>query len=211
MATKFDAKDINAALVMLDVQNDAHWTNGQPNLVLLQEVLGPELTVEDVNSVTKGADRIAIARGRGTIMSVPEPAPVNAAEIARKDTRTAQQRLAELEAALGDNATKREALNREQDSLNKERDRLVRVVQTGDQVSSADAVKAIQAQSMRAAEDRKAAITLASAAMRAAGIGPTFPSVLDAQLAARRRGPDHVKNMAAFVHQSAMERNAARG
>lgn len=211
MATKFEVADIQAALAMLDVSNDEHWVDGKPNLLLLQEALGSELTVEEVNSITGGADRIAIARGRGIIMSVPESEPVNVAEIARKETQTAQQKLASLEAQLGANATKREALNREQDALNKERDRLVRVVTSGEQVSSADAVKAIQAQSVQARIDQKAAVTLASAAMRAAGIGPTYPSVLDQQLASRKRGPEHVKAMAAFVHQSATERNAARG
>lgn len=208
---KIEDKDIKLVIDQLDLNDDKHWVDGKPNLQMLQQALGSELTVEDVNRVTGGANRIAIARGRGIIMELPDAVPPNQSVISRSQTKTAEQALAEIEVKLGDNATKHEALQKELDGLNAERDRFIRIVQTGAQVSSADAVKAIQAQSMKAAEDRKAATLVTAAAMRAAGINPQFASKLDSDLALRKRGSDHAAAHAKFIAQQAAERNAARG
>lgn len=214
---KIEDKDIQAALALLDVANDAHWVDGKPNLQMLQEALGPELTAADVerNITDKKSglvlDRIGIARSRGIILSLPEPAPPNESAILRSQVTTADSKLAEIEVKLGENSGKREALQKETDALNAERDRLVRIKQGGNQVSSADAVKAIQAQSLKAAEDRKAQTLLMAASMRAAGINPQFASKLDQDLAMRKRDPEHAQRHAAHIAQQVQERNAARG
>lgn len=208
---KIEDEDIKLALAALDVANDAHWVDGKPNLQMLQEALGPELTVEDVNRVTGGADRIAIARGRGVIMSVPEAPPVNESQVARGAVKNAETKLAEIEVQLGAVSGERQALDRKTDALNAERDRIIRIIQGGNQVSSADAVKAIQEQSMKTAIERKAAIQSASAVMLAAGVKPQFASKLDQDLALRKRDPGHAQRHAAHIAQLAADRNAARG
>lgn len=210
---KITDEDIQAALALLDVANDTHWVDGKPNLQMLQEALGPELTPEDVvRNITdkKGnvLDRIGIARSRGVIMSLPDPAPANESVLTRKAVSTAEEKLKEIEVQLGAVSGERQALDRKTDALNAERDRLVRIMQGGNQVSQADAVKAIQAQSMKAAQDRK---TATAAAMQAAGINPQFASKLDQDLAMRKRDPAHAQRHALHIQQQTAERNAARG
>lgn len=211
MSKKIDDSDIKLAINSLDVKDDAHWVEGKPNFLMLQEALGPELTVADVNRITGDADRIDIARARGIIMSVPDAPAPNQANESRAATKTAEQKFAEIEVKIGDNAGKREALQKELDGLNEERDRLTRVMQQGAQVSSADAVKAIQAQSMKAAQDRKNATMATTVAMRSTGLNPQYASKLDQDTAMRKRDPDHAKRHAAFIAQQAADRNAARG
>lgn len=214
---KITDEDIKAALALLDVANDAHWVDGKPNLQMLQEALGPELTPEDVTrNVTDkksglALDRIGIARSRGIILSLPDAPLANESVTTRKAVGTAEEKLKEIEVQLGAVSGERQALDRKTDALNSERDRLVRIIQGGNQVSSADAVKAIQAQSMKAAQDRKDATLVTAAAMRAAGINPQYASKLDQDMAMRKRGPDHAKAHATFIQQQAVERNAARG
>lgn len=204
-------EDIKAALALLDLNNDAHWVDGKPNLQMLQEALGPELTVEDVNRVTGGADRIGIARARGVIMALPDAPPVNESQIAREKVKKAETSLVDLEAQIGETMTEQQALQRRLDGLHQARDRLVETVASGVQVSHADAVKQIQMQSVRAAEAKKQALQVAAAALNVAGIGKAYPSKLDEDLAKRKRSPDHVKNMGKFVSEQAQNRNAARG
>jgi hypothetical protein len=202
---------IKAAIGALVILNDAHWVDGKPNLEVLKEALGPELTVEDVNRVTGGADRAAIARGRGEIVSIPEQAPVNESQDTREKTATAEQKLAAMEVKLGEAMERRQGVDKEIEGINAERDRLVRVVHAGGSVSHADAVKMIQKQSMEVAAQRKAAVVAASAAMIAAGVKPQHASILDQQLANRKRTPEQAALHAKFIQQEAANRNAARG
>jgi hypothetical protein len=50
--------DIIAALAMLDVNNDEHWTTeGLPRLDVLKELTGSQVTRETLNNVAKGVNR----------------------------------------------------------------------------------------------------------------------------------------------------------
>lgn len=206
-------KDIKAAVELLDPKNDLHWNaDGSPSLKVLQEALGPELTVEQVNDAVGKDGLEKFARGRGVIVSLPEPEEPNEISVARQKTTEARAAIADLDAKIEVNTSKRIELDRELDQLTTQKDAQIRQLAVySPKVSDADAVKAIQRQTIEQNKKRIAALAVVQGAASAAGIGPQYPSVLDQRLANRPRTPDHAKNMATYVHQNAVDRNAARG
>lgn len=211
--TELKTKDVKAAIDLLDVLNDAHWNpDGSPKLEVLQEALGPELTAADVVKALEGAGRVSIARAKGKIIALPEPEPLDEIQIARVKTKTAHENLAKLEDEIAGVVRRQIALGQEMAVLVAQKDEeICTIAKYSPKVSDADAVKAIQRQTTEAAELRKRTMATVKDTLIAAGIAPQYPSLLDQQLAMRKRSPEHAMNMAKYIHQTAVDRAAARG
>jgi len=211
----FDASEIKAAVGLLDQGNDAHWeADGTPKLSALRELLkNDKLTEDDVDDAIGAYKRLEV---KGAAQA-PTPAEQGAASV---PLAPAVEELHPLdpstaEAQLADATRKRDALVGEISKVEKVRDEaqakisslqalvdceIVRIETYSPRVTHAQAVKAIQRQTVETLARNKGVLVTAATALRGAGVNATiYPSKLDEARATQRRTPEQVQNMAKFV------------
>lgn len=142
------------------------------------------------------------------------PKPAEAKESALPDpvkmVENADAALAELDPKIQEARQKMADAEKEFKALVAERDtHLVIKDKYGEKLSHADAVRRIQAQTVKTLQETKDKMVLASTALRGAGLS-VFPSKLDEAMSLRKKPTDHVANHAKFIQQRQADNLAAR-
>jgi hypothetical protein len=220
------ATDIKAAVELLDVADDNLWeANGVPKLSVIRATLKDE-------TVQASALQRAIGDFRRPVKNpepakeeakVETPAPIAAASTEREDNITVppaptstERLLAQVEAArvrrdeLGDEMaaerTKRDEAARRLHELAQLQNKEIAWLEANEpQVTQAEAVKRVQAQTVARLAGGVAASHAMADILKATG-QKVFPSVLDQSLAMRKQTPEQKANYAKFVHQTAAHR-----
>lgn len=223
-----ELSDIKAAAELVDVADDSKWEkDGTPKVDAVKEHL-------DKNAKVSGADVLKAIGDfrRPTPPAAPaapkvevtalekqeEPAPSNPMDSLLAQVEAARAKRDEITLQMAEQRSRRDTAARALVDLSNEQNRHILFIEKNEpRVSQAEAVKRIQAQTTeRLAATKVHASTVAQIMGAVAGSvpgagGAIFPSKLDAALASRPKHPDHLKNQAAYIQQSADARNAARG
>lgn len=227
---KVSKENIKAAVEMLDSADDALWEkDGSPSLEALRALTGnSKLTSDDVDEAVgafkrPGGNTVGSNQGNPeskqdneevAVTANPEPEPARDRPKQAPDPRDpleaknivadAEQDLNVVRAEIEEVEALRNECNERLVKLNARKSHDLRQIEIyAPRISQADAVKAIQRQTQERLIQQKSAAITSAEALRAAGIGKTYPSVLDSHLANRRRTPEQTANYAKYVHQNA--------
>lgn len=218
-----DANEIKAAIELMDAKDDAQWeADGSPKLDILKTLTNkPELTLDDVDEAVgafKRGQKVKVAKHADETKPVEPIAPAvdlskldpNGPEYATEVVRVARAEDARLKVLVAEAEAVRNAAANEVKKLTAARDEQVIIIERyAPQITHAQAVKAIQAQTVKNLADTKGRVALATQALAATGQQLVYPSKLDATLAMRKRTPEQATNFAKFVHQQAQARTPA--
>lgn len=224
--------DIKAAVELMDVAADAQWNkDGTPKLDVVRENLKdqtvskesllaaigewrrPAAPVTPSEADIAAAAAAALAGGDRPDETTPEPEPDEESPTDKLLKQVAEWRAAraEFDVQIAEQEKIKSAADRKVHQIRVEQDKVITLIERfAPQVSQAEAVKRVQAQTRENLQRNILATSVVAAAMKQTGL-QSYPSKLDQTLATRRRTPEQQANYAKFVHQTAAGISAARG
>lgn len=162
-------------------------------------------TAADIVAAAEDADK----REDGTGTGAPPPA-IDPLEKTKDEVEAAKGAIRDIDPKIAEALAVKAAAEKTLKALESAKDKHLAVIETkGAQLSHAEQVKRVQAQTQARLAQQKEQTALAASALKAAGIS-VYPSKLDQSFAQRKRTPEGAAAHARYIQQQQTERTNAR-